>query len=195
MILNTQQLIKNYDNYVDPKGKIARDVKNGKLFCVRRGLYETNKNVDGLKLAQFIYSPSYVSFEYVLSQWSIIPEAVYNTYTCATFNKRRKKQFTNAFGLYLYRDVPNEVFRYGVKYYEEDSYSYMVATKEKALCDMLYTITPMYSLKEFKQLLFEDLRIDDEELNNMDKEFIYMIAPLYHVRNLDWLVKYLKGEE
>ena len=60
---------------------------------------------------------------------------------------------------------------------------------------MLYTITPMYSLKEFKQLLFEDLRIDDEELNNMDKEFIYMIAPLYHVRNLDWLVKYLKGEE
>ena len=63
MILNTQQLIKKYDNYVDPKGKISRDVKNGKLFCVRRGLYETNKNVDGLKLAQFIYSPSYVSFE------------------------------------------------------------------------------------------------------------------------------------
>lgn len=63
MILNTQQLIKKHNNYVDPKGKIARDVKNGKLFCVRRGLYETNKNVDGLKLAQFIYSPSYVSFE------------------------------------------------------------------------------------------------------------------------------------
>ena len=63
MILNTQQLIKKHNNYVDPKGKISRDVKNGKLFCVRRGLYETNKNVDGLKLAQFIYSPSYGSFE------------------------------------------------------------------------------------------------------------------------------------
>lgn len=43
MILNTQQLIKKHNNYVDPKGKISRDVKNGKLFCVRRGLYETNK--------------------------------------------------------------------------------------------------------------------------------------------------------
>lgn len=192
MILTTQQLIEKYNNLADPKGRISRDVYNGLLFPVCRGFYETNRNTDGVKLSQFIYGPSYLSFDYVLAHYSIIPEAVYKTYTCATLGKKKKKEYKNIFGNYIYRDIPKEVFSYGVRVVENGNYSYQIALPEKALCDKLYTISPVSSLKQFKTLLFEDLRIDENELNKMDKNLIYKIAPIYHKNNLDLLVKYLK---
>ena len=192
MIFTTQQLIEKYDNLADPKGRISRDVDKGLLFPVSRGFYENNQDTDGIKLAQFIYGPSYLSFDYVLAYYSIIPEAVYKTYTCATFGKKKKKKYKNIFGNYIYRDIPKEVYSYGVKLIEDGSYSYQIALPEKALCDKLYTISPVSSLKQFKALLFEDLRIDETELNKMDRKLIFKIAPMYHKKNLDWLIAYFK---
>ena len=73
-------------------------------------------------------------------------------------------------------------------------YSYQVATPEKALCDKLYTISPVTSVKELKNLLFEDLRIDEDAFNKLSKEDILKMAPLYRSTNLNLLVK-LIGEE
>ncbi len=192
MILTIQQLLERYQNYVDPKGRIGRDVKAGRLFPVARGLYETNPDIDGLYLAQFIYGPSYVSFDYVLYKQGLIPEAVYKTFTCATYNKNKAKTYTNRFGIYIYRDVPLTVFNYGILPFVVDGYSVQIAREEKALCDKLYTISPVRSLKAFESLLFEDLRIDRARLSALDKDFIYKIAPMYKRANLKWLIKYLE---
>jgi hypothetical protein len=73
-------------------------------------------------------------------------------------------------------------------------YSYQVATPEKALCDKLYTISPVTSVKELKNLLFEDLRIDEDAFNKLNMEDILKMAPLYRSTNLNLLVK-LIGEE
>ena len=189
MVISIQQLLDKYKDYVDPKGKIRRDVESGKLFHIVRGLYETDRNVDGSYLAQFIYGPSYLSFEYVLSKYGLIPEEAKRTYTCATFGKRRRKHYANAFGDYLYRDVPKEVYPYGFKIVVQGNYCYHIATPEKALCDKLYVVEPVASMKSFKALLFDDLRIDEEEFDKLDKEFIRKIAPLYKKRNLNWLAK------
>ena len=73
-------------------------------------------------------------------------------------------------------------------------YSYQVATPEKALCDKLYTISPVTSIKELKNLLFKDLRIDEDAFNKLNMEDILKMAPLYRSTNLNLLVK-LIGEE
>ena len=194
MIITTQQLKEYYSSLSDPKGRILRDVKNGKLFPLVKGIYETDPNASGHNLAQFIYGPSYISFDFVLHNRGLIPEAVYHTITCATFNKRKIKTYKNRFGTFIYRDVPKDVFSLGVIAIMNGQYSYQVATPEKALCDKLYTISPVTSVKELKNLLFEDLRIDEDAFNKLSKEDILKMAPLYRSTNLNLLVK-LIGEE
>ncbi len=195
MILTTQQLKEKYSNYSNPIAKINRDIKQEKLFPLVRGLYETDPNAFAPYLAQFIYGPSYISFDYVLYDQGLIPEAIYKTVTCSTYNKKKIKKYTNKFGTFIYRDVPNDVFSLGVNAIKEGSYSFQVATPEKALCDKLYTISPVKSVKELKTLLFEDLRIDENRFNELKKEDILKLAPLYHSSNLNYLAKFIKGEK
>ncbi len=194
MIITIAQLKTKYQSLVDKNGKIARDVKQGKLFPLVKGLYETDPNADGAKLAQFIYGPSYLSFDYVLYKNGLIPEAVYKTYTCATFNKKKIKTYTNHFGTFVYRDVPKDVFPMGIQVYQEGEYTYWVATSEKALCDKLYALPPVRTIKAFRTLLFVDLRLDETEFARLNQEDLLELAPLYHATNLQWLTKLIKGE-
>ena len=69
---------------------------------------------------------------------------------------------------------------------------YKIATKEKALCDTLYSKYPVRSIIDLKVLLFNDLRIDEELFLKLDFNFIIKIAPLYHSNTLLTLVKYIK---
>lgn len=195
MIVTTQQLKERYSNFADQKGKISRDIKCGKLFPLVKGIYETDPNAQGSKLAQFIYGPSYLSFDYALYFYGLIPETVYNTYTCATFKKRKTKTYNNHFGTYIYRDVPENVYYLEVLVYVEGNYSFQIATREKALCDKIYILPPVRSIKDLKIMLFEDLRIDEDEFNKLDKNVILKLAPLYHSTNLTLLAKLIKGDK
>lgn len=194
MVLTVDDLVLKYSDYTDVIGKIRREVRAGNLIQVARGIYETDKNTDGKYLAGYIYGPSYLSFDYALAVYSLIPEVVYKTYTSATFGKNRRKSYQNAFGLYTYRDVPKAVFSLGVNICVESGYSYQIATPEKALCDKLYSLPPVCSIKALKELLFDDLRIDENGLMSLDMESICHIAPLYGCNNLKTLVKYLSNE-
>ncbi len=195
MIITIQQLKERYSDYSNPITKIGREVKNGKLFPLVKGIYETNINVHGSKLAQFIYGPSYLSFDYVLYEQGLIPETVYNTFTCASYNKKKIKTYKNRFGTFIYRDVPNAVFSLGVIAVQDGEYLYQIATPEKALCDKLYTISPVKSIKKLRLLLFDDLRIDEDSFNKLNKQEIVELAPLYHSTNLNLLAKMIKGEK
>ena len=75
---------------------------------------------------------------------------------------------------------------------EENGYSYQIATPEKALCDKLYTISPVSNLTELKELLFDDLRIDEDEFEKLDQNTLETLAPLYHSTNLNLLAKLIR---
>jgi len=192
MILSTQMLIEKYNNYIDPKGKISREVNKQNLFKITKGKYETNRNVEPKYLSSYIYGPSYLSFEYALSFYGLIPEAVY-VYTSATFNKRKTKVYTNILGTYSYQDVPIKAYPYGIIYKSENNYSYQIATPEKALCDQLYKVSPVKSVKRLKVLLFNDLRIYEDEFNKLNKKELLQLAALYNSTNLNLLIKMSKG--
>ena len=160
---------------------------------------EAAQNGANLVLLQELHTTEYFCqsenvdfFDYALSYYGLIPETAYN-YTCATFNKRRTKIYTNHFGTYIYCDVPKRVFSLGIEIKIDGDYSYQIATPEKALCDKLYITKPVRNMSEFKMLLFQDLRIDELEFNKLNKDELIELALLYNSTNLKFLVKYING--
>ncbi|MBI9010159.1 MAG: hypothetical protein JEZ05_09065 [Tenericutes bacterium] len=191
MIKTIEDLKKDYSSYSDIPGKIRRDVKEGKLVQIVRGLYETSKNTPGYYLSSYIYGPSYISFEYALSYYGLIPERV-TAYTSASFNKRKTKIYSTSFGNYIFKDVPKLAFPHEINIIEENGYVYHIATKEKALCDKLYDAKPVYSIKQLRSLLFNDLRINENEFESLNKEILINLVSKYKSKNLTWLGKMVK---
>ena len=194
MILTTSMLMDQLQEYGDPAGKILRMKREGKLIQLTRGIYETDKNAPGYCLAGAIFGPSYLSFEYALSVYGLIPEAVY-TFTSATFDKKKSREQENHFGRFTYRDVPSEAYPFGIVLKEENGYVYQMATLEKALCDKLYTMPPVTSQKEILKMLFEDLRIDRTEFEKLNVDEILQIGERYRSNNLKYLMKHLRRKE
>lgn len=193
MIYKYSELLLKYSKYKNPKDKIKREIDSGQYFRLKKELYEDNIKIEGYLLACYIESPSYLSFEYALSKYGLIPEKV-NVYTCATTLKKHNKLFENIFGKFYYTDVPKVVWNIGIKIIKEHEYTYMIATPEKALCDLLYKKEPVYSVKQLKELLFNDLRIDEDEFNKLNKDDIISICDEYKKKNLKYLKKMIKGE-
>lgn len=191
MIYSFDELALRFGNYTDIKGKIRREIKSGNLIPITRGLYETDANVSGKYLAGSIFGPSYLSFDYALAEYALIPETVH-VYTSATFKKRKTKIYQNHFGVFTYRDVPSNVYHSGILLHCNENYSYQMATPEKALCDKLYSISPVKNLRELEALLFDDLRIDEIEFKRLNIENLNELSVLYRTTNLNLLKKLLR---
>ncbi len=194
MIYDFQSLRIKYKEYSNIYQKINNECKKGILVKIKRGLYSDDLYNDKEVIANICYNPSYISFEYALSYYGIIPEFV-STYTSATFGKKNNKIYHMKDSTFDYRSVPDEVFPMGILIMKNSKgISYKIASKEKALCDLLYSKYPVRSIKDLKTLLFEDMRIDENEFFKMNFEFIKEIAPLYHSNSLNVLKKYLSKE-
>lgn len=191
MIKTTNMLLEELHTYANPKTKLSRLVKQGEYFQISKGIYETNRNTAGHLLAGSIYGPSYISFEYALAYYGLIPEAVY-TITSATFSKKKKKKYETSFGIFTYRDVPDLVFPLELRLVQEDGYFFRIAEPEKALCDKLYTLPPVRNTKELSTLLLDDLRIDETELLQFDINKIVFLSKYYHSTNVKKLVTFLR---
>lgn len=191
MIKTTNMLLEELQDYANPKAKLSRMAKQGECFRITRGLYETNKNTPGYLLAGSIYGPSYISFEYALAYYDLIPEAVY-TVTSATFEKKKRKMFRTDFGTFSYRDVPSAAFPLQIKLIREGGYFYRIAEPEKALCDKLYTMTPVKNTEELSALLLQNLRIEKEELLKLDTKKIEALSNAYHSTNIAKLEIFLR---
>ena len=194
MILTNGMIKENLKGYSNKNTKINREIKKGNLIKIINGLYETDSSVKGYLLAGSIYGPSYLSFDFALSYYGLIPEKV-TAFTSATCNKKKKKKYNNQFGTYLYRDVPTKVYPIGIKIIEEGSYSYQIATPEKALCDKLYTLQPLKNMKELENILFNDLRIAQDEFDKLNLHEIEEISNFYNSTNVNLLYRYMRRKE
>lgn len=143
MLITNKVLKENMQNYSNKDTKLSRKVKAGKIFKIINGLYETNANTPGYLLAGSIYGPSYISFEYALSYYGLIPERVSTI-------------------------IPDLAYPEEIILKTEGDYSYQIATPEKALCDKLYTLEPINNYDNLRNMLFNDLRIDEDEFNKLN---------------------------
>ena len=194
MIYTNAELRTKFRDYANPMAKVANMAKSKKIIRVTHGLYVDDPNIDPLFLSSYIYGPSYVSFETALSMYGLIPEHAV-AITCATCGKSKKKTYITPFGSYIYRDVPSKAFpEYTSLVNGEGGIGYLIATREKAVCDKLYTIRAMKSHKAFIELLFDDLRLDRDGIMSLDIKALEDLAPLYRSPNVRMLLEYRKGE-
>lgn len=193
MIVTTAMLKQKYKDYSNPLDKIKRDAESGVIFRITRGLYETNENAEPCFLASSILSPSYLSFDWALSYYGLIPERVF-AITSASLKERKNKTFINKFGRYEFSDIPVGVFSEGLTYIENGEYITKIATKEKCICDSLYKWRVVKNINDLKELLFEDKRIDENEFSNCDFKLMVRLASLYKKRNLKLLIKLIRKE-
>lgn len=193
MVITTSILKQKYSDYSNPLDKIKREVDRGSLIRLNRGLYETSKTVNPYLLAAFILSPSYLSFEWALSYYNLIPERVVSI-TSASLCMKKNKTFINNFGRYEYSDISPSAFSEGITYLEEGDYIVKIAFKEKAICDSLSKWRVVTSIKQLKELLFVDKRIDEDEFLTCDFKLMKRLAALYKKTNLELLIKLIDKE-
>lgn len=174
--------------------KISYMVKKGELVRLKKGIYtfgnEFQKEpVDLISAANMLYAPSYVSYEYALSYYGLIPERVYEV-TSATLHS--KKSFDTSIGRFTYKPVPLQAYAMGIDWlYDNKNGGKLIATPEKALCDKIRADRGIGKLSQEKlsKYLEYDLRIEWEELLLLDAVLISQIAQAYRSSNLTNLAK------
>lgn len=146
-------------------------MKSGEIQGVVPGIYVTapefrKRPVSMEVLANKIFGPSYVSFEYVLAHAGLIPEAVQGI-TSAT--PKRNRDFDTHLGRFSYRHLPLAFYSFGwTQETLTDGSGFLIATPEKALLDLLYRSGSVRSLKALETRLFEDFRLEVDSFRTFD---------------------------
>jgi len=167
--------------------KIANLVNNGDLIRLKRGIYYLGKKyqstpIDHISISNMLYTPSYVSFDYALSYYGMIPERV-SEMTAATLN--HPKLFETPMGRFSYKHIPKEAYALGVDWlFDEINGGKLIATPEKALCDKIRYDRGIGSMtqEQMRDYLLYDLRLERLEL--LDSALILCIAQAYRSKNL-----------
>lgn len=189
-------LMDHLKDYASPRAKLTQMIKTGEIIKVRRGLYvwPHSGSWSLMTLANKIYGPSYISFEYALSYHQMIPERV-EMITCASRAKNKSKAYITPVGRFYYSSIPATVYPYGIMRQEVADGPFLIATPEKALCDTLSKTTPpVTSLKGLSILLYEDLRIDADALASLQANDIVFLAPLYRNKTVALFMKFFLKE-
>lgn len=173
LVVKHATLLSALSDYQAPNFKIHRWLNQGQLISLKRGLYAVPSMVPDVSLSlplisNHLYGPSYVSMEFMLSYYGIIPERVAQVTSVTTL---RGKGFDNMLGRFSYQHLPACYYSLGIRYVKSsERVGFMVASREKALCDWL-ALTPkikIYSTKGLRVLLLDDMRMDESILSELD---------------------------
>ena len=117
--------------------EFVKDHCDDLFLKVRNGLYALR--IDQPRdevIANRLYAPSYISFEYALSRYGIIPESVY-TITSATTRITREFVVNNK--SFTYSHIKKQAYR-GYRTEKIGGMTVLMAEPEKALVDYLYFV-------------------------------------------------------
>lgn len=164
-------------DYQRPNDKISELLKSEALIAIRRGLYITGPKMDlptptPFLIANHLRGPSYVSLESALSYWGMIPE---RTYEISSVTIKISKLYKTPAGRFNYQQLKIPYYSYGIKNIAySPKQAILIASPEKALCDKIVLTPNIYlrSIKQTREFLMEDLRIDSEVLSTLDTEIM-----------------------
>ena len=168
-------------------------VRKDYLIPLKRGLYifsdEWRKIQSSvLFMANFLVLPSYVSLEYALSFYEIIPEKVTAITSVTT---KKTKIFTNLLGSFEYRSIKEDLF-FGFKKEIDKEEEFFIALPEKALLDYFY-LNPHFQ-GNFSEL--ESLRLQNLEALNIKLLETYGLKYNKRIRKIvEVLIEFVKKEK
>lgn len=170
---------------------------SGKVIRLKKGLYVVDPSVSRVALsteliANHIYAPSYVSMSSALRYYGLIPETVY---TIQSMTIKHSRSFETPIGRFDYTFITREAFHIGITSINKQSYAFLMATPEKALCDLIAN-SPQVNLRYAKDVevyLEEDIRMDIDDFRNMDISVFEHYAEVgKKAGSIQSLIKYLK---
>ena len=191
------RLISALSSYAHPRDKITRLLQHEVIVRVKKGLYIfgpdfSRRSYSHEVLANVIYGPSYVSLQWALSFHGLIPERVQ---TVTSVTTKRDKIFETPVGRFTYRYLKVHKYTYGIEHVTlSDDTAFLMATREKALADVLALCTQNMHLATHKDLttfLFEDMRMDEQALKDINCRQVHDIAAIYKHTHVNLLASYV----
>lgn len=169
--------------FPDIKGgnqKIRLLERDKQVIRLKRGLYVCSPEVTGIPLsteliANHLYTPSYVSMSSALRYYGLIPEQVY---VMQSMTLKHSRDFETPVGRYEYTHIPKGSFSIGLSSIRKAGYAFVIATPEKALCDLVAN-SPGVNLRYPKDAaiyLEEDIRMDLSDFRQMNPAILEAYA-------------------
>lgn len=181
--------------YKKPRDKITKLLNSGAIIRIKKGVYILGDSyrkgpVSKEVLANMIYGPSYISLEYALSLYGMISERVE---TVTSITNKRKKIFNTPTGIFTYHYLNPKKYPVGITQLQIDSFRYvLIASKEKALSDMLERETAFENMNDLAIYLHQNLRIDEDHLRTLDSKALDNIEQSYKNNNIKLFSNYIK---
>jgi hypothetical protein len=142
------------------------------LIKIERNKYILeNSKINDFTISNFLYSPSYISFESALNYYGVLPQFSYEITACAS-RKTKIKKFENKVFSYLH--IKKELF-WGYQKIND----FLIALPEKALCDYLY-----FWVKGLKKI-----NIDELDLSELDRGKIKKFISRYPLTKQTYKMK------
>lgn len=196
--ITTSTLVSLFSDVKAGNQKVRNLELNGNIIRLKKGLYVVNPKISHTILsteliANHLYAPSYVSMSSALRYYGLIPEEVYVT---QSMTLKHSRFFDTPFGRFDYRSIKRDSFSVGVTYVNKQNYSFMIATPEKALCDLI-AYSPLVNIryrKDIEMYLQEDIRMEIDDLLNMDVTIFEKYVEVGKKANsILPIIKYLKN--
>lgn len=143
--------------------RLKRYAKSGKLFRLRRGFYAKNKDYDRFELATRIYTPSYVSFETVLTRSGINFQKYDSIFVASYVTREIDIEGQKIYFIRMKDYVLSNIL--GI----EHEKGIAMATKERAFLDRIY--------------ISKDYHFDN--LNALDWNKVFEILPIYYNKKME----------
>lgn len=168
--LELTDLLASYGNI---RNKIQRLLNNGEIIRIKKGIYTFPESLrraplNPCTIANILYGPSYVSCDYALAHYGLIPESVAVVTSMTT---GRPREFNTPFGSYKYYQRQSSDYSVGVKLENEC----LIASVEKAIYDKALTDCRFDGV-DIVTYLEKDLRLDLAMLPLLDRDLLHSLA-------------------
>jgi predicted transcriptional regulator of viral defense system len=187
--IEAQNLLPLLGEYTNPHDFIFRLCKRGDLIRLKNGFFVIaekikDKTVPYEQIANLLHGPSYISYEWALSYYGMIPEGVY---VVTSVSAIKSVSYKTPLGTFEYSYLSHARYAIGIDQKENASGNFLIATPEKALADLVHKKSSHLSSKDLIIDLIDARRMDEAVLKNLDKSHLAEIASVYRsktVRNL-----------
>ena len=192
--IDAQTLLQLLADYKKPREAILRMVKNEELIRLKNGFYLISekimhgsaKVIPFEQVANLLYGPSYVSMEWALSFYGMIPERVH---TITSMTLGRNKEYHTSVGDFSYLTLSSESYSIGITQKKSPDFvgGFLIASPEKALADTVFKTCKNLDKDQLKDELLESKRIDRECFHGLNKDLLDEIAKSYHAKSVYYL--------
>jgi len=158
-VIDSSSFVLLNEKLVDIRRQVSGWVKKGYLLQLKKGVYVFSDNYRKISLSQrfianYLVLPSYLSLEYALGFYDLIPEKV-TVYSSVTTKKTQT--FTNTLGKFEYCSLKESLF-FGYAKTASENQDFFIALPEKAILDFFYFRTEVKgAFGEFEAFRFQNL--------------------------------------